>query len=283
MTPPVAVPSSLQPGKHPYWATRCHDCTRMGATRHLVSPSQTPESASRPVLCATCAERWVAEGRPEALFLTPHGTYNHYRANAGKDKQLAYAAILDNNTGYFAKDRRRKNKSIEKKTRADARRQKKLREQLERDAGKRLREQERHLKAMSIAALRAELGQWGVPLVGKKAELLALLREARKTHPVVVSVPLAQDHDGGSEWSAHALAILLEEDGTDEDAEVETWPKGWGDELPSEDSVPLSGLDEEGGILLDDTPVNVTETDVSIDSVEIVPVDEIGFFFGAQE
>ena len=161
--------------------------------------------------------------------------------------------------------------------------QKKLREQLEREAGKRLREQERHLKAMSIAALRAELGQWGVPLVGKKAELLALLREARKTHPVVVSVPLAQDHDGGSEWSAHALAILLEEDGTDEDAEVETWPKGWGDELPSEDSVPLSGLDEEGGILLDDTPVSDTDTDVSIDSVELVPVDEIGVVFGAQE
>ena len=282
MTPPVAVPSSLQPGKHPYWATRCHDCTRMGATRHLVSPSQTPESASRPVLCAACAERWVAEGRPEALFLMPHGTYNHYRANAGKDKQLAYAAILDNNTGYFAKDRRRKNKSIEKKTRADARRQKKLREQLEREAGKRLREQERHLKAMSIAALRAELGQWGVPLVGKKAELLALLREARKTHPVVVSVPLAQDHDGGSEWSAHALAILLEEDGTNEDAEVETltWPKGWGDE-PSEDSVTLSGLDEEGGILLDDTPVSVTDTDVSIDSMEVVPVDETEGLFGA--
>jgi len=212
----------------------------------------------------------------------PHGTYNHYRANAGKDKQLAYAAILDNNTGYFAKDRRRKNKSIEKKTRADARRQKKLREQLEREAGKRLREQERHLKAMSIAALRAELGQWGVPLVGKKAELLALLREARKTHPVVVSVPLAQDHDGGSEWSAHALAILLEEDGTNEDAEVETltWPKGWGDE-PSEDSVTLSGLDEEGGILLDDTPVSVTDTDVSIDSMEVVPVDETEGLFGA--
>ena len=199
MTPPVAVPPSLQPGKHPYWATRCHDCNRMGATRHLVSPSQTPESASRPVLCAACAERWVAEGRPEALFLMPHGTYNHYRANAGKDKQLAYAAILDNNTGYFAKDRRRKNKSIEKKTRADARRQKKLREQLEREAGKRLREQERHLKAMSIAALRAELGQWGVPLVGKKAELLALLREARKTHPVVVSVPLDQVKAVGEE------------------------------------------------------------------------------------
>ena len=269
-------------GKHPYWATRCHECNRKGATRHLVSPSQTPESASRPVLCATCAERWVAEGRPEALFLMPHGTYNHYRANAGKDKQLAYAAILDNDTGYFAKGRRRKNKSIEKKTRAEAKRQKKLRKQLERELKKRLREQEKHLKGMSIAALRAELEQRGVPTVGKKAELLALLRETRKMHPVA-SVPLAQDHDGGSEGPAHALAILLEEDGTDEDAEVETWPKGWGDELPSEDSVPLLGLDEEGGILLDDTPVSVTDTDASIDSVELAPVDEIEGFFGAQE
>ena len=44
-----------------------------------------------------------------------------------------------------------------------------------------------------------------------------------------------------------------------------------------------TGLDEEGGILLDDTPVSVTDTDASIDSVELAPVDEIEGFFGAQE
>ena len=78
-----------------YWATRCKGCNRRGATRHLVSRSQTPESASKPVLCVDCADVWRAEGHPEAAALLPHGSYNAYRKKAGNDKQKTYEGILD--------------------------------------------------------------------------------------------------------------------------------------------------------------------------------------------
>lgn len=201
-----------------YWATRCKECNRRGATRHLVSRSQTPESASKPVLCVDCVDVWRAEGRPEAAALLPHGSYNAYRKKAGNDKQKTYEGILDETTGYFANRRRRLEKTIEKQRRAlqkQRKNQEKERQQHELHTKRRLKRQVRELKKLSMAELRAELDKRGLPHVGKKAELQVLLIEIRKLETVTRPVearPLVFDRGGGSVEPALVAAPLLGEE-----------------------------------------------------------------------